>query len=88
MSKYTEETMLEDYKALVAKRDATYAKVAPLKEKLENVNALADKYRAEAAELAKQVSEGLGGEDHVALKKEISVLARTLGRKDGPLSVK
>lgn len=85
MGKYSEENMLAEYKTLTSQRDASYAKVAPLKEKLDTVNALTEKYRQEAADLAGQIGVALGAE-HLVLKKEIASLARALSRKDGPLS--
>jgi len=88
MSAYTEDAIFARYTELVAKRDAAYAKVAPLKEKLETVNALADKYRSESVDLAKQVSDALGGHDWIVLKKEISTLARFLSKPNGTLATK
>ena len=82
---FTEEKLLERYKELVAKRDATYQSVAPLEAKLEELNEITNRYRAEAAVVAAEIDKSLD-QAHFALKKEIALIARTLSRPNGPLA--
>lgn len=68
------------YDALCAQRDATSAKVAPLKGKLDVANAKVIAAQAEADKLAVQINEARGGAEWLDLKKEIGALARAVNR--------
>jgi len=84
---FSEQTMLERYKELCAKRDAVYEQNAPLEKELEKWNQKAEEARVKAAEIASKIDEnfGLGW---ISMKKEIALLARTLSRPQGPLAKK
>lgn len=85
---YTEEKMLERYKVLVAKRNENYAAKEALERKLEILNLEAQEKLAEARVIAKEIDEKYLNQAHFALKKEIALLARNLGRPGGPLAHK
>lgn len=85
---FTEDTILKRYKDLCEFRDAKYKETAPLEAKLNELNALTDKYRNEAAMVGAQIDTILGGESWIIVKKEICLLAKNLGRPNGPLAVK
>jgi uncharacterized coiled-coil DUF342 family protein len=84
---FTEQKLLERYQQLCAQRDATYAQTAPLEKELEKLNAKAEEFRVKAAEVASQI-DALLDANHFARKKEIALLAKTLGRPNGPLAKK
>lgn len=75
------ETLKARYAELCAQRDATNAKVAPLREQLDAANARAQTAQAEAEALALQISKERGGQAWLDLKKEIAVLANALSGK-------
>jgi hypothetical protein len=82
---YTEEGMLARYNDLCARRDAVYAKQKPLEEALAKANAECEAARIKAASLAAEIDKEFG-QDWFALKKEIALLARNLGKPNGPLA--
>lgn len=84
---FTEEKMVERYKQLTAQRDAVYAKQKPLEEQLAKAVAKAEAARVEAAKIAAEIDKDFG-QSWFALKKEIALLAKNLGRPNGPLAVK
>lgn len=85
MSAYTEDAMLSRYKQLCAERDAVYEKNKPLEESLAKANAEVEVARVRAAALAAEIDENFGP-TWSNLKKEIALLARNLGRPNGPLA--
>jgi len=70
--------MVARYYELCDQRDALYAKVQPLEDRITVVNAEIEAKRIEAEGLAKQIEEGLGGPQFIELKKEIAQIAAFL----------
>ena len=67
---------------LCALRDKVNAANAPLETRLEQANALSERYRLEAVELANQIDDTRCREKWIALKREIGVLTKaTSGRR-------
>lgn len=73
-------TPVERYYQLCDKRDSAYARVAAQRTELAALNEQAQVLQAKASAKAREISDSLGGADWLALKKEISTLARALGR--------
>lgn len=71
----TQDEMVKRYYELTDQRDALYAKVQPLEDKLTKQNEAAEQARLAAEETAKQIDKGLGGEKFLALKREIAQIA-------------
>jgi len=84
---YTEESILSRYRHLCAERDAAYARAKPVEMALDAQNAVVEAERLKAMDLARQVEEAWGPE-HLAIKREISLLAKLLGRPNGPLATR
>lgn len=70
----------ERYDALCALRDATNAKLEPLKVKMEKANAKVIAAQDEANAIAAEINAARGGADWLDLKKEIGALARAVNR--------
>ena len=75
---YSVAGMLDQYKELVAKRDAKLAEVAPLQEALEKAKEKANEARHEATALAQKISDLKGGQEWLDLKKTIAGLTVAL----------
>lgn len=75
-----DETPLDRYYRLCDERDRKHRKVEPLKAELAALNAQAMAAQTRANAKAQEISDSLGGADWLKLKKEISTLARSLGR--------
>jgi hypothetical protein len=85
---YTEETMLARYKQLCAMRDEVYETNAPLEKALAKANAEAEEARIRAASIAAEIDKNFIAANWFALKREISLIAHSLGRPNGPLATK
>lgn len=83
---YTEDAMLTRYNELKAKVEEVYKKNEPLEEALAKANADAEAARLRAVEIAAEIDTNFGGQSWLALKKEVALLARNLGRPNGPLA--
>jgi outer membrane murein-binding lipoprotein Lpp len=66
------------YAQLCKQRDAVNAKVAPLQAKLDAAHARINAAQADAVKIKAEIDALRGGEDWLALKKEIGVLARAV----------
>jgi hypothetical protein len=84
---YTEASILARYRALCADRDAAYELAKPAELALAAQSAIVIAEQAKEEALAREV-EAAWGPDHLARKKEISLLAKLLGRPNGPLAAK
>lgn len=71
--------LVDQYFALCDQRDAAYKRAAPFEEKLREAIAATRKAQALEMELAAKVEKAWGAE-HLALKKEIASIARSLGK--------
>jgi predicted nucleic acid-binding Zn-ribbon protein len=84
---FTEDAMLARYQELCTQRDSVYQKNKPLEEALEKANQEMEVARVKAASLAAEIDKNFGP-NWFQLKKEIALLARNLGRPNGPLAKK
>lgn len=85
---FTESALIARYKVLCDKRDTVYATTAPLEAELNELNAKEDYYKQLAKAKGAEIDYHLGGESWIALKKEIVLIAKILGRPNGPLATK
>lgn len=71
------------YAELCAERDRRNALNVDLQRELDEVNALAEKARLRAMELAAQIEKNWGGAEWIEMKKQIGLLAKALSKPDG-----
>lgn len=72
------ESMKARYTELCARRDAVNKQNEPLEEKLDAQNAVVTKEQTKAHAIAAEIDVNRGGEEWLALKKELGMLARAL----------